>query len=68
LLKQWNFSFNIRYIWIYLGLVFSYMVIIFFIIKPQFTVHRFLKAGLVALYLAGTFCRIMGGSGGRIAS
>lgn len=67
LLKKWNFSFNIRFIWIYLGLIFSYTVVIFFIIKPQYEVHRFLKVFLIALYLAGTFSRIMGGSGGYIA-
>lgn len=43
------------------------MVVIFFIIKPSYVVNRILKAGLVALYLAGTFCRIMGGSGGHVA-
>lgn len=67
LLKKWNFSFNIRFIWIYLGLLFSYMVVGFFIIKPNYEVNRILKAFLVGLYLAGTFCRIMGGSGGYVA-
>ena len=43
------------------------MVIIFFIVKPQYVVHRVLKTILVALYLAGTFSRIMGGSGGYVA-
>lgn len=67
LLKKWYFSFNIRYIWIYIGLVFSYAVVLFFIMRPKYVVHRLVKAGLVALYLAGAFSRIMGGSGGYVA-
>lgn len=67
LLKKWQSGFNIRFIWIYLGLIFSYAVTLFFIIKPQYILHKYAKAGLVALYLAGTFCRIMGGSGGHVA-
>lgn len=39
----------------------------FFIIKPQYTLHKALKAVLICLYLAGAFSRIMGGSGGHVA-
>lgn len=48
-------------------MVFSYAVVIFFIVKPKYVVNRLAKAGLVALYLAGAFSRIMGGSGGYVA-
>ena len=67
LLKDWVPSFNVRFIWIYIGLIFSYGVIIFFIIKPQIILHKAIKAGLVVLYFAGVFCRIMGGSGDYVA-
>ena len=67
LLKDWVSSFNIRFIWIYIGLIFSYMVVIFFVVKPQFILNKFLKGGLVLLYFAGVFCRIMGGSGDHVA-
>lgn len=43
------------------------MVVIFFIFKPSYEFNKILKALLVALYLAGTFSRIMGGSGGYVA-
>jgi hypothetical protein len=67
LLKMWFASFSVRFVWIYIGLAVSYAVVIFFVVKPLSVLHRFLKAGLIALYLTGVFVRIMGGSGDYIA-
>lgn len=67
LFKKWFFSFNIRYIWMYIGLVFSYSVVVFFLVKPHYYVRTPLKVALLLLYVAGIICRIMGGSGAHIA-
>ena len=66
-MKDWITSFSVRFVWIYIGLVISYGVVIFFVIKPQFVLSKFMKGGLVILYFGGVFSRIMGGSGGEIA-
>ena len=67
LFKDWVFSFNIRFIWIYIGLLFSYFVMIFFLLRPHKTLHIGFKIALLILYFMGVGCRAMGGTGGSIS-
>ena len=65
--KDWVFSFNIRFIWVYIGLLFSYAVVIYFILRPNKQIHIAVKVVLIVLYLTGIGARAMGGSGGDIS-
>ena len=59
--------FAIRFSWIYIGLVLTYIITIFLLIKPTYQIHRILKIVLILLYLTGAFSRIMGESGDYVA-
>lgn len=60
ILKNWVPSFVWRFIWIYLGIIVAYIIIIYFILRSNTKIHQYFYYGLILLYLMGVGCRGMG--------
>lgn len=60
LMKNWVSSWVLRFVWIYIGIMIAYVVMVFFLIKPNKSLHPYIYIGLLVLYLAGVGVRAIG--------
>jgi hypothetical protein len=57
LMKNWITSWILRFIWIFIGILFAYALIIFFLLKPLKKLNKYIYMGLIGLYLMGIGAR-----------
>ncbi len=60
ILKNQKSSFTLRFIWVYIGIVIAYTLIIYLVIKPKSNLHKYMYGCLFMLYLAGIGVRSLG--------
>jgi hypothetical protein len=59
-MKNWVPSFAWRFCWVYFGILVAYAVIIYFVLRPNTKVPKYVYYILLALYLIGVGGRAMG--------
>lgn len=62
LMKNWVGSWVLRFIWIYIGIVIAYVLIIFLLIKPLKQLNNYIYMAILVLYFIGVGVRGMGKS------
>jgi hypothetical protein len=62
--KKWISSWVYRFIWIYIGIIIAYAVIIYLILNPLKSLHKYVYRGLIFLYFVGVGLRGIGKSVG----
>jgi uncharacterized phage infection (PIP) family protein YhgE len=60
LMKSWITSWVPRFIWVYLGIIIAYTIIVYFLIKPIKNLNKYIYIVMLILYLIGVGLRGIG--------